>query len=414
LAIVAAAQEQGLRAARASEFRSTPGQGVQALVDGVPVWVGRVQARNCSPELERALDGWERQGRTAVVISRDAGHGETAGAGGEIVGAIALADTVKPEARAAIAGLRRMGIDVELLTGDNERAARAVAEQVGIERVLAGVTPAAKLEEIERLQHAGRRVAMVGDGVNDAAALARADLGIAMGTGVGAAIEAADISVLSGDLRGVARALRLARETHTVVLQNLGWAFGYNLIAIPLAITGLLSPALAALAMGLSSITVVINSLRLRRFGAPGRPTPVRSHRQRLASVAVAAAIPAVLLGSLVIADPESFAVPRSAAETLAEPSGETLQVYVASLRPGTVELHLYLEGTTSARMGYRSISMSAVSSTGKHADVSFYDAGVGHEIAQVPLARGVWELHVSGADADSRRLSGSFALPIN
>jgi copper-transporting P-type ATPase V len=413
-AIVAAASDQGLQPARASEFRSTPGQGVHALIDGTAVWVGRVQARSCSAELESMLDGWERQGRTAVVISLEAANGEPAGAGAQIVGAIALADTVKPEAREAIAGLRRMGIDVELLTGDNERAARAVAEQVGIERVLAGVTPAAKLEEIERLQRAGRRVAMVGDGVNDAAALARADLGIAMGTGVGAAIEAADISVLSGDLRGVARALRLARETYTIVLQNLGWAFGYNLVAIPLAITGLLSPALAAVAMGLSSITVVTNSLRLRRFGTPGRPTPVRSHRQRLASVAVAAAIPAVLLGSLVIADPNSFAVPRSASETLVEPAGETLQVYVVSLRPGIVDLHLFLQGATSPRVGFRSISMSAVSATGAHAKVSFYDAGTGHEIAEAPLTRGVWKLHVSGADAAGRRLTGSFALPIN
>jgi copper-transporting P-type ATPase V len=417
-AIVAAAQEQGLSPARASEFRSTPGQGVHALVDGAPVWVGRAQARSCPPQLEQVLDGWEQQGRTAVVIAREAPDGESGatptGSGGRIVGAIALADTVKPEARAAIAGLRRMGIDVELLTGDNERAARAVAEQVGVERVLAGVTPAAKLEEIERLQRAGRRVAMVGDGVNDAAALARADLGIAMGTGVGAAIEAADISVLSGDLRGVARALRLARETYTVVLQNLGWAFGYNLIAIPLAITGLLSPALAAVAMGLSSITVVTNSLRLRSFGKPGRRTPVRSHRQRLASIAIAAAIPAVLLGSLVIADPSSFAVPRSASETLAEPAGETLQVYVVSLRPGTVTLHLFLQGKIVAHAGFRSISLSAVSSSGRHANVSFYDAGIGHEIATVPLTRGVWELRASGADAAGRRLGGSFALPIN
>jgi copper-transporting P-type ATPase V len=422
VAIVAAARERGLRLARASEFRSTPGQGVHALVDGAPVWVGRAQARSCSPELEQVLDGWEQQGRTAVVIAREAAaearpekpadeRGQT---GGQIVGAIALADTVKPEARTAIAGLRRMGIEVELLTGDNERAARAVAAQVGIERVLAGVTPAAKLEEIERLQRAGRRVAMVGDGVNDAAALARADLGIAMGTGVGAAIEAADISVLSGDLRGVARALRLARETYTIVLQNLGWAFGYNLIAIPLAISGLLSPALAAVAMGLSSVTVVTNSLRLRRFGAPGRRTPVRSHRQRLASIAVATVIPAVLLGSLVIADPNSFAVPRSASETLVEPAGETLQVYVPSLRPGTVDLHLFLQGTTSAHVGFRSISLSAISSSGRHANVSFYDAGVGHEIATVALTRGVWELHLSGADAAGRRLGGSFALPVN
>jgi cation-transporting ATPase V/Cu+-exporting ATPase len=421
-AIVAAARERGLQPARASEFRSTPGQGVHALVDGQPVWVGRPQARSCSPELQAVLDGWEQQGRTAVIVAceapdaaRPAKPGEERGHASErIVGAIALADTVKPEARAAIAGLCRMGIEVELLTGDNERAARAVAAEVGIERVLAGVTPAAKLEEIERLQRDGWRVAMVGDGVNDAAALARADLGIAMGTGVGAAIEAADISVLSGDLRGVARALRLARETYTIVLQNLGWAFGYNLIAIPLAITGLLSPALAAVAMGLSSITVVTNSLRLRRFGKPGRPTPVRSRRQRLASIAVAAAIPAVLLGSLVIADPNSFAVPSSASETLAEPAGETLQVYVVSLRPGTVDLHLFLQGATIAHVGFRSISLNAVSSSARHADVSFYDAGVGHEIATVALTRGVWELRVSGADAAGRRLGGSFALPIN
>ncbi len=129
---------------------------------------------------------------------------------------------------------------------------------------------------------------MVGDGVNDAAALVQADLGIAMGTGVGAAIEAADISVVSGDLRGVARALRLARETYAIILQNLGWAFGYNLIALPLAITGCSAPTLAGAAMGVSSVTVVANSLRLRSFGRPGRPTPVRSRRQRLAGIAVA------------------------------------------------------------------------------------------------------------------------------
>ncbi len=255
---------------------------------------------------------------------------------------------------------------------------------------------------------------MVGDGVNDAAALVQADLGIAMGTGVGAAIEAADISVLSGDLRGVARALRLARETYTIVLQNLGWAFGYNLIALPLAVTGLLSPVLAAVAMGLSSITVVTNSLRLRRFGAPGRPTPVRSRGQRLASIAIAAAIPAVLLGGVVLGDPNSFAVPSSASITLPEPAGETLEVYAEPLRPGNVNLHLYLEGTTSARIGYRSIAMSAVSQTGTYAKVDFYNAGTGHQIAEVHLTRGVWDFHVAGADAAGRPLRGSFALQIN
>jgi cation-transporting ATPase V len=404
LAIVAAAHERGLELAHAAEFRSTPGRGVRALLDGVSVWVGRPSSPEDSPQLASVLEDWEASGRTAVVIERAE----------RIVGAVALADTIKPEAKAAIAGLRSMGIDVELLTGDNRRAAHAVAAAVGVEHVLAGVSPSGKLDEIARLQREGHRVGMVGDGVNDAAALAQADLGIAMGTGVGAAIEAADISVLSGDLRGVARALRLARETYTIVLQNLGWAFGYNLIALPLAMTGLLDPALAAVAMGLSSITVVTNSLRLRRFGAPGRRTPVRGRRERLLSIATAAAIPAVLLGGLVLADPNSFAVPSTASITLPEPAGETLEVYAEPLRPGNVNLHLYLEGTTSARVGYRSIAMRATSQTGAQAKVNFYTAGTGHKIAEVHLTRGAWEFRVAGADAAGRPLSGSFALQIN
>jgi cation-transporting ATPase V len=405
LAIVAAAREHRLPEAQAAEFRSIPGRGVRALVDGAAVWVGRpTEASELPDELASVLDGWEANGRTAVVVERD----------GRIVGAIALADTVKPEARDAIAGLRRMGIEVELLTGDNERAAHAVAAAVGIERVLAEASPSAKLEEIARLQRQGHRVGMVGDGVNDAAALAKADLGIAMGTGVGTAIEAADISVLSGDLRGVARALRLARETYTIILQNLGWAFGYNLIALPLAMTGLLSPALAAVAMGVSSITVVANSLRLRRFGQPGRPTPVRSRRQRLASIATAAAIPTVLLGSLVLADPNSFAVPRTASITLAEQAGETLEVYALPLRPGKVELHLYLESATGPRPTFHAIAMRATSATGRHAKVNFYVAGPGHDIAEVHLTRGVWDFHIAGSDGGGRPLRGSFAIPIN
>jgi cation-transporting ATPase V len=404
LAIVAGARERGLELEPVSEFRSTPGRGVRARLDGSEVWVGRPATLEDRDRLSRLLEGWEGSGRTAVIVERD----------GALLGALALADTIKPEARAAIAGLRRMGIEVELLSGDNPRAAQAVADAVGIEHVLAGVSPSGKLQEIARLQGEGHRVGMVGDGVNDAAALARADLGIAMGTGVGAAIEAADISVLSGDLRGVARALRLARETYTIVLQNLGWAFGYNLIALPLAMTGLLSPALAAVAMGLSSITVVANSLRLRRFGRSGRPTPVRSSRQRLASIAAAAAIPAVLLGGLVLVAPDSFAVPRTASITLREPAGETLEVYAEPLRPGNVNLHLYLEGATSARIGYRSISLSAISQAGKRARVGFYRAGTGHEIAEVHLTRGIWDFHIAGVDAAGRALRGSFAVPIN
>jgi copper-transporting P-type ATPase V len=404
LAIVAAARQRGIELPLATEFRSTPGQGVRAVLDGSDVWVGRPRERDGGGELEAMLGSWEAAGRTAVLVERE----------DQLVGAIALADTIKPEAASAIAGLQRMGIEVELLTGDNARAARAVAAAVGIEQVRAEVSPEGKLAEITRLQSEGHKVGMVGDGVNDAAALARADLGIAMGTGVGAAIEAADISVLSGDLRGVARALRLARETYTIILQNLGWAFGYNLIALPLAITGLLSPALAAVAMGVSSITVVSNSLRLRRFGAPGRPTPVRSRRARGLSIATAAVIPAVLLGGLLAADPNSFAVPRTASITLHEPGDETLEVYALPLRPGDVNMHLYLVSATGAAPRFRSISMLASSSTGARAAVRLYVAGPGHEIAEAHLSRAIWNFRVHGDDGAGRALGGSFALPIN
>ncbi len=404
LAIVASARDRGVPVAEATGFRSIPGQGASASIEGESVWVGRPPQSERHGRLASVLDGWEASGRTAVVVERDA----------QIIGAIALADTIKPEASSAIAGLKRMGIEVQLLTGDNERAAHAVASQVGIEHVLAGVTPSGKLDEIARLQNEGHRVGMVGDGVNDAAALAQADLGIAMGTGVGAAIEAADISVLSGDLRGVARALRLARETYTIILQNLAWAFGYNLIALPLAMTGLLSPALAAVAMGVSSITVVTNSLRLRRFGAPGRATRVRSRHQRLASIATAALIPCVLLASLVRVAPDSFAVPRTASVTLGEPAGETLEIYALPLRPGNVNLHLYLESAGGARPSFRSISMRTISQGAQQAKVNFYVAGTGHDIAEVHLSRGVWEFHVAGRDGAGRPLGGSFAIPIN
>ena len=403
LAIVAAARARRLALPSVTGFRAVPGRGVRAELAGAEIWVGRPRAAPAG-RLRDTLARWEAAGRTAVVVER----------GGRAAGAIALADTIKPEAAAAVAGLQRMGIAVELLTGDNARAARAVAARVGIERVRAEVSPAGKLEEIARLQREGRAVAMVGDGVNDAAALAQADLGIAMGTGVGAAIEAADISVVSGDLRGVARALRLARETHTVIMQNLGWAFGYNAIALPLAMTGLLSPALAAVAMGVSSITVVLNSLRLRRFGRPGRPTPVRSRRQRLLAIAAAAALPAALLGGLVLADPDSFAVPRTASITLPQPAGETLEVYALPLRPGQVDLHLYLDRSSPVRPTFASLSMRATSATGRRAAVTFYVAGPGHDIAEVDLSRGVWRFQLRGRDGHGHPLRGSFALQIN
>jgi cation-transporting ATPase V/Cu+-exporting ATPase len=406
MAIVDSARERGLEIAPAVDFRSLPGRGVRARVADAEVWVGRAQQATDSAlasDAPAVLDDWEASGRTAVVVMRD----------GMLVGALALADTVKPESAAAIAGLQRMGIDVAMLTGDNARAASSVAAQVGITHVLAGVSPDAKVAEVARLQEAGQRVAMVGDGVNDAAALVQADLGVAMGTGVGAAIEAADISVVSGDLRGVARALRLSRETYAIILQNLGWAFGYNLIALPLAITGLLSPTLAGAAMGVSSVTVVLNSLRLRSFGRPGRPTPVRSRRRRLAGLAVATVAPAAILGALVIADPNTFVGPSEAARTIAESHGEVLDVNALPLQPGSVAVHTYLVGDTG-NPTLQSIAMTATSSTGARAAVRFYRAGPAHFVGQVTLTRGEWLFRISGADGSRDALDGSFTIPIS
>jgi len=404
IAVVAAARERGLEPLAVEEFRSIPGRGVRALVDGTLLWAGKPETLDAAPAVAPVLERWEDDGRTAIVVERD----------GEIIGALALADTIKPEAKAAVVGLQAMGLDVQLLTGDNPRAAKAVASAVGIEHVLAEVNPSAKLEEIVRLQQDGRRVAMVGDGVNDAAALAQADLGIAIGTGVGAAIEAADISVLNGDLRGVPRGLRLARETYTIVLQNLGWAFGYNLVALPLAVTGLLSPALAAVAMGLSSLTVITNSLRLRRFGRPGHATPARGPRQRRASVALATLIPVALLGALVLGVPDTFAVPADASHTFTGPAGETLQIDVTPLVAGPVGVHFYLFDATNAPTIFGRIPISATSAGGRHAVGTVYILAPDHDFGNIHLSTGVWNLHVKLNDSAGHTLGGTFAVPIN
>jgi Cu+-exporting ATPase len=225
------------------DFASTAGLGVRGVVDGVEVTVGRAQ---------HEVDA----GQTAVEASWD----------GEVRAVFVVADTVKPTSAEAVDELRKLGLTPVLLTGDNERAARTVADAVGIDEVVAGVLPEGKVDVIRRLQAEGRVVAMVGDGVNDAAALAQADLGLAMGTGTDVAIEASDITLVTGDLRGAADAVRLSRRTLRTIKQNLFWAFAYNVVGIPLAASGLLNPLIAGGAMALSSVFVVTNSLRLRRF----------------------------------------------------------------------------------------------------------------------------------------------------
>ena len=260
-AIAAHAREAVGRLPDLTGFTSRAGLGVEAVVDGRAVLVGRPAMLSdagvrLGDDLSRRFAAEEAGGRTVVAAAVD----------GRAAGLFVLADRVKATSAAAIAELRRLGLEPVLLTGDNERTARAVAAEVGIDRVRADVLPGEKSAEVQALQRAGEVVAMVGDGVNDAPALAQSDLGIAIGTGTDVAIEASDLTLVSGDLRAAVDAIRLSRRTLRTIKGNLFWAFAYNVAAIPLAVAGLLDPIVAAAAMAFSSVFVVTNSLRLRRF----------------------------------------------------------------------------------------------------------------------------------------------------
>jgi Cu+-exporting ATPase len=271
-AIVAEAKARGVALPPAGQFQAAPGQGVEGLVDGERVLLGGRRLLESRGMEVAALEGparrFEQDGKSVVFVA----------AAGHPVGVIAVADSPRPEAAAVVAKLRVLGLEIVMLTGDARPTAEAIARLVGVERVMAEVLPDQKAAEIRRLQSSRRVVAMVGDGINDAPALAQADVGLALSSGTDVAIEAADVTLMRDDLLGVVAAVELSRRTMRVVRQNLGWAFGYNLVLVPVAagmlypIWGLqLSPILAGLAMALSSVSVVANSLRLGRFRPSGR-----------------------------------------------------------------------------------------------------------------------------------------------
>jgi len=266
-AIVRGAQAKGLQPAPVEDFQSLTGRGIEAMLNGQRVLAGN---EKLMAEQGVALEAG------AEAVDRLAGEGKTpmfVAVDGKLAGVIAVADVVKPSSRDAIENLHRMGIEVAMITGDNRKTANAIARQVGIDRVLAEVLPQDKANEVKKLQSEGRRVAMVGDGINDAPALVQADIGIAIGSGTDVAIESADIVLMRSDLRDVSTAIELSRRTIRNIKQNLFWAFGYNVIGIPIAagvlhLFGgpLLNPIFAAAAMSLSSVSVLTNALRLKRF----------------------------------------------------------------------------------------------------------------------------------------------------
>ncbi|HWQ79747.1 MAG TPA: heavy metal translocating P-type ATPase [Anaerovoracaceae bacterium] len=271
-AIVLCAQESGFNLIKADSFHSITGRGIEAVINGRTVLAGNRKLMDDQgiplTGLETASDRLAEEGKTPMFVSID----------GRLAGIVAVADVVKQSSRAAIESLHKMGIEVAMITGDNKKTAVAIAKQVGIDRILAEVLPQDKSNEVKKLQNGGRKVAMVGDGINDAPALAQADIGIAIGSGTDVAMESADIVLMRSDLMDVPTAINLSKRTIRNIKQNLFWAFGYNVIGIPIAagvlyLFGgpLLNPIFAAAAMSLSSVSVLTNALRLKRFKAAGR-----------------------------------------------------------------------------------------------------------------------------------------------
>ena len=358
-AIVARARDLNLDLPTATDFQSITGKGIQAVVEGREVLVGNQPLMR---QLGVNLNGLAER---AAMLARDGGTPMHVAVNGQAAGLIAVADTLKPESREAVAQLRALGLEVWMLTGDNQATAEAIAREVGIERVLAEVLPEQKAAKVKALQAEGKRVAMVGDGINDAPALAQADLGIAIGTGTDVAMAASDITLIGGDLRAIVSSIALSRRTVSAIKQGLFWAFGYNTLLIPVAMGALypafgvlLSPILAAAAMAMSSVSVVTNALRLRGFRRPASASEILHPplRERVGEYAYLAAI--ALLALAIGAASLAWARPEHGASGDIHEEEPTMTQPVVSPAEAGVRVLLVappvMEAGTPASLAYR------------------------------------------------------------
>ncbi|MGP8008152.1 MAG: heavy metal translocating P-type ATPase [Acidimicrobiales bacterium] len=329
---------------RATDVRSLPGVGVTGTLDGHRIEVARLDPSRLPTSIERSVAERYERGETVVVVTRD----------DEVVGAVAVTTPLRPEAVPAVAHLRSMGLSSAILSGDSEPAVRTVASELGISSAQSGLSPAGKVEALTSMREGSRQVVMVGDGVIDAPALAAADVGCAIGSGSEAALANSDIALLGNDLQGVPAAIGVAGSTYSVILQNFGWAMGYNVSALPLAAFGLLDPLVAAVAMGLSSVLVVLNSLRLTRLGRSGLSgIHVPRFMQGRRGVAVSVLLPIVLFAGLTVvselvspARGQSLLPERPSITTVALPHGGSVEMYLDPGRIGVNQFHIIFSGS--------------------------------------------------------------------
>ncbi len=368
-----------------------PGRGVAGMVGGHLVEVG--PPGNLPEELAKAAAARAAKGETVVAVRRD----------GEVLGVVALATPLRPEARSAVEDLHRLGARTTVLSGDAEPAVAAAAAGAGIENHASGLDPAAKLEELRRLQQGGRLVVMVGDGVNDAPALAAASVGCAVGHGSEAALAESDVALLRGDLRGVPAALALSRAVTAVITQNFGWAMGYNLAALPLAAAGLLDPLVAAVAMGLSSLLVVVNSLRLLRLGRRGAEAVAPPRLRGFGAFALSVLVPVALFGGATVAaeavspsrgQPLLPTLPSVTEVTLRH--GVGAEMYLGNDQAGVNQFHFFVVPPTGRSVAFGEVRATATRSGAEPVSLRLVRLSPDHFIAYSVFGPGHWHFEVS------------------